>query len=147
MNTKEYSGFSFIHAGDFFVNDIKSIKKYKWGDANDTHDNLSTCIKFSKEHLDQKIEQAYIVTVGETVVYVGEFSNSLRDRWLKVDNYIWHHKDHLIFEALTLKKDVSLWLVNDPWVETPSGLKINIAKSIEHHILKNNDLLWNQRNN
>ncbi len=147
MITKEFSGFSFTLAGNFFINEIKSPKRYKWGDTNNTHDHLSTCINFSADKIDGKVEQAYIVTVGDCVVYVGEFSNSLRDRWLKVDNYIWHHKDHLIYEALTENKEVSLWLTNDPWIELSSGVKINISKSIEHHILKNNDLLWNQRNN
>lgn len=99
------------------------------------------------EKLDKKTEQAYIITVEGIVVYAGEFSNSFRDRWLKIDKYIWHHKDHLIHQALIEEKEVSLWLTNNPWIETPSGLKLNISKSIEHHILKNNDLLWNQRNN
>lgn len=147
MKTKDFFDFTFIHAGNFFINKIKSPKKYKWGDKNNTHDHISTCIEFSLEKLDKKTEQAYIITVEGIVVYAGEFSNSFRDRWLKIDNYIWHHKDHLIHQALIEEKEVSLWLTNNPWIETPSGLKLNISKSIEHHILKNNDLLWNQRNN
>lgn len=147
MKTKEFCGFTFIHAGDFYINTIKSPKKYKWGDVNNTYDHITTCIRFSEENLPDKVEQAYIITVDNEVVYVGEFSNSLRDRWLKTDNYIWHNKDHLIYAELTRKAEVALWLTKDPYVDISGGLKINISKSIEHHILKNNNLAWNQRHN
>jgi hypothetical protein len=147
LNIINIEGFTFKLAGDFFINPIKSPKKYKWGDNQKTFDHITTSINFMEDGADQKTEQAYVVTVDREVVYVGEFSGTLRERWLKVDNYIWHNKDHLIYKAILNGKNVSLWLIVDPCIKISSGLEINICKSIEHHILKNNNLLWNQRNN
>ena len=148
MNTIALEGFAFRHVGDFFINPVKSPKKYKWGDKeNKICDYITTCIRFIEDGLDKKEELAYIVTVNNDVVYVGEFSNSFRDRWLKIDNYIWHHKDHLIYQALCNKSEVSLWFIVDPYIKSLSGVKLNISKSIEHHILKNINVEWNIRNN
>lgn len=148
MKNIDIEGFSFAYVGDFFINPIRSPKKYKWSDKGvKYHDHITTCIRFIEDGLDKKEELAYIVTVNRKVVYVGEFSHSFRDRWLKTDNYIWHHKDYLIHEELSNKKKVSLWFVIDPYMERSSGVKINVSKSIEHHILKNINLKWNIRNN
>lgn len=144
----ELQGFIFDLAGRFFINPIKSIRKYKWQENKvDRYEHISTCIEFIEEGTDQRQELAYIITVDDEIKYVGEYSKTLRLRWLKVDNYIWHHKDHLIFKALKQGCKVSLWLVNNPTVSTASGEVVNISKSIEHHILKNNLLEWNKRNN
>jgi hypothetical protein len=148
MNTINVEGFTFNHVGDFYINPIKSAKKYTWGEKGDKQcDHLSTCISLFEDFSDETKELVYLVTVDEEVSFVGEFSNSFRDRWLKTDNYIWHHKGHLIDDALIKNRKVSLWFVVDPYLDTLSGVKLNISKSIEHHILKNRSLDWNKRNN
>ena len=111
------------------------------------HDHITTSIEVVDADIEKRREAAYIVTVDQEVKYIGEFSNSLRDRWIKVENYIWHHKDHLIFDALNRGCDVSLSLVDNPEVSLPSGELVNISKAIEHHILKHHKLEWNMRNN
>ena len=148
MKTKIIEGFTFKYVGDFFINPVKSSKRYKWTDEqkNERCEHITTCIRFVENDLDKQKEVAYIVTVDDKLVYVGEFSNSFRYRWLKVDNYIWHHKDHLIHKALRNKSNVSLWFIADPYVNL-SSVNLNISKSIEHHILKNINTDWNIRNN
>ena len=148
MKTKKIQGFTFQYAGDFYINPVKSLKKYKWDDEKKIQqcDHITTCIRFAEDGLDKKEELVYLITVDDILVYVGDFSNSFRERWLKVDNYIWHHKDHLIHKALTNKSNVSLWLIDDPFINLPD-VKLNISKSIEHHILKNIKTEWNVRNN
>jgi len=148
LKTTVIEGFIFKHVGDFFINPVKSPKKYKWTDdqKNEQCDHITTCIRFVENDLDRQKELAYIVMVDDKLVYVGEFSNSFRDRWLKIDNYIWHHKDSLIHKALCNKSNVSLWFVNDPYINL-SGVNFNASKSIEHHILKNINTDWNIRNN
>ena len=44
--------------------------------------------------------------------------------------------DVIKIEAMQSKTDL----------DTHSGVKLNIRKSIEHHILKNRSLDWNKRN-
>ena len=148
MNSMMIENFTFNHVGDFYRNEIRSKKQYSWGDKNNKQKgHLYTCINLFDDDFDKATELAYLVTVDEEVMYVGEFSNSFRDRWLITENYIWHHKDELIRDALREGKKVSLWFINEPCSEVYPGVNINICKSIEHHILKNKNLAWNKRNN
>jgi len=148
MNTKDINGFIFNHVGDFYINSVRSVKKYTWWEKKDKkREHLSTCIQLFDDNSDKVKELVYLVTVDGNVMYVGDFSNSFRARWLKTENYTWHHKDHLIEDELIKRKKVSLWFIADPYVNTTSGVELNISKSIEHHILKNNNLNWNKRNN
>lgn len=146
----ELHGFIFELVGTFKIGE-KSPRKYKWTDHKGPHhDHITTMLEFTSEDTAQRRETAYLITVDDGIKYVGEFSNTLRDRWLKVGNYIWHHKDHLIFEALEAGNNVSLWLMKDPMMTMPHGEMINISKAAEHHILKANSaadrFTWNQRN-
>lgn len=148
MNSINVEGFTFNHVGDFHINSTKSAKKYTWGKTGEKRcEQLVTCIRLFEDSLKKMKELAYLVTVDGEPMYVGEFSNSFENRWLKVDNYVWHHKDDLIYDDLKKKKKVALWFVEDPFVDISSGVKLNISKSIEHHILKNKTLKWNIRNN
>jgi len=140
----ELHGFQFYLAGHFYHNPTPSKKSYKW-------DGESKPIHLSLELLDRKTdaeeELAYLVTVNGHPAYVGEFSYTLRDRWLKTEYYTWHHKDHLIDDAIKNGDNIELWLLLDSIVELPNGVKLNISKSVEHHLLKNQNFDWNKRNN
>jgi translation initiation factor RLI1 len=153
MNAITVCGFKFKLAGEFFKNEVAS-KPYKW---NNESKPITTCLKFVEQSLDAITETAYLVTVNGLVVYVGEFSKTLRDRWLMSENYIWHNKDVKIFEAISFGHKVNLYLLDEPERNLSCGTKLNIAKSVEHHILKSahglkeeagSDLVlsWNQRN-
>lgn len=164
MNEVIICGFRFKLAGKFFKNPIPSKSKYNWdkrgenGKLIPVHEHITTCLDLLGQiNPDKVCETAYLVTVDNMVMYVGEFSKTLRARWLKVDNYIWHNKDDLISDALMAKKIVKFYLLEESELTLSCGLKLNIAKSVEHHILKNvhelkedacNDqpLKWNQRN-
>lgn len=153
MIKRTVCGFEFQLAGEFFKNDVAS-KPYKWKGKPIP---ITTCLKFVEQSFDAVTETAYLVTVDDLIMYVGEFSKTLRDRWLVTENYIWHDKDIKIFEAIKSGQKVNLYLLDEPERTLSCGTTLNIAKSVEHHILKSahglkeeagSDLVlsWNQRN-
>jgi len=140
----EIHGFKFYLCGRFYNNSLPSKRSYKWDGETKP---LYTSIEFIDSNTDSKEELAYIVTVNNEAKYVGEFSKTLRDRWLKTECYTWHHKDHLIESAISNGDLVELWLLLNPVVELPTSVSLNISKAVEHHLLKNQVFDWNKRNN
>jgi hypothetical protein len=96
-------------------------------------------------------ESVYLITVNELVKYVGEYSKTLGERWIKrkKDKYIWHDQDINISNELKAGSKVSLYLIESPFCMLPNGIELNVAKAIEHDILQRaptSPELWNKRN-
>jgi hypothetical protein len=128
---KELIGFKFVKVGDFRINDKPLSVRYK-GDTAE----VKVSLKLIDESFLKSDESAYLIYAEDELVYVGEYSYNLKDRWLKKEDYIWHHTDIEIEKALA-SKTVSLWLAIDPYLMLPDNSeKINVSKSIEQEILR-----------
>jgi hypothetical protein len=136
----DIAGFKFIEVGIFYVSDEPLEAKY-----NGKNTLASVCIKLRHDTFKKVGESAYILFVDEDLVYVGEYSYNLEDRWLKKGKYVWHHKDNDILKALKENRRVTLWLSMNPYITIENGNSINISKSIEQEILKRLPLPWNVR--
>lgn len=143
MTTKNtVAGFEFVKLGDAYLSDkfvelTYNKKKQLWNVA----------LKPVDERFLRAEESVYLVFVDETVVYVGEYSKTFRDRWLTKGCYIWHSVDVQIRDALNAGHQVSIWIAEFPYLPRPDGQLINVSKAIEHDILKSAfPPEWNKRN-
>lgn len=129
------SGFEFVKIAEFFINQV-TYKVTKGGKPV----SLDVSIKLIDQRFEKLDESAYVIMSGEEIVYVGEFSYSLKHRWIKGNNYAWHGTVDKIKIELQKLKPVSLWVTANPF-----SRRINISKSIEHEILKTKLPPWNIR--
>lgn len=138
MEFRNISGFEFIKAGEFVKTDIPCNLK-RW-------DSYIKII-FSDERYERADETVYVVTTGEKILYVGEFSYNLRDRWL-TRGYVNHHMYTKINEFLENKsnQELSIWLAVEPYCHIESHGQLNISKSLEQRILNDKSPDWNRRN-
>jgi hypothetical protein len=136
--TKIVHGFEFIKAGDFY------LAETPWKGKNKNF-NIRASLKLTSEKYRQADETTYLIYSGIDLKYVGEYTYNLNDRWLS-GNYVNHHKSDLIEKELELGKEVSIWLAISPFAIINESIKINISKSIEHEILRKDDIEWNKRN-
>ncbi|MEY8241892.1 MAG: hypothetical protein RPT25_16210 [Cycloclasticus sp.] len=137
---KSVAGFDFIKTGTFYRASSSITRKYKGKD-----EALYLSLKLIDEDIKRVGESAYLLLVDDELVYVGEYSRNLANRWLVKGNYVWHHKDLDIIAAMADESSVTIWLVTDPFVMLKNGTKLNISKSIEQEVLRQHDLPWNKR--
>lgn len=137
---KKVAGFTFIRIGDFYHNETPIIVKYK---GKETPITLS--LKLFNDEFKKIGESAYLIFSDEELMYVGEYSFNLADRWLRNGEYVWHHKDKNISNAINKQKNVSFWITLNPHVKINDDITINISKSIESEVLKQLDAPWNTR--
>lgn len=140
LNYKTVNGFKFVKVGDFYINQEPKNITYRG-----KPEIITVSLKFTNELFRQSDESAYLVFSEDKLVYVGEYSYNLEDRWLRNKVYVWHHQDEKIENELKQRKEVSLWVVVNPMINLSEGTKLNISKSIEQEILKNNKPPWNKR--
>ena len=144
MECTEFSGHRFIKVGEFVKSENPLQIKFDGHDAI-----ISVELALYREEFKKIGESVYMITMNTEPVYVGEYSGTLEDRWLKTrkSNYIWHNKDVQIAKYINEGNALCFYLARDIFVFTGAGKRINIAKSIEHDILQDNALnLWNKRN-
>lgn len=139
--TMQYSGFKFVEIGEFFLSDAPLDVTYRG-----QQDRITIELRLHKDEYKYASENVYIVSMNGEAVYVGEYSGTLAKRWLRRGKYIWHNKDVNVADAIRAGKDVRLHLLKDPFGHHSSGIAINVAKAIEHHILQSNPPAWNVRN-
>lgn len=140
-SSKNIAGFQFMKIGKFYNNEIPLEAKYQG-------ENILHYLSLELENDDMKKleESAYLIYSEDELKYVGEYSFNLQDRWLRKGTYVWHHMDKRITDALDNgSKNVSIWVTEDPYLKNSKGTPINISKSIESHILKEEDPEWNIR--
>jgi hypothetical protein len=137
---KNVNGFEFVKVGNFYINNQPLEITYKG-----KKDKVSISLGLINEQFKNADESAYLICSEDELVYVGEFSYNLEDRWLRKKVYVWHHKDELIEQEILKNKNVSLWLIVNPFVQISDNTSINISKSIEQEILKKKKPLWNKR--
>ncbi len=84
-------------------------------------------------------QSAYLILDSDEIIYVGYYSNSLKDRWWKKKGYFWHGEivDNEVNKRLkeNPKKDITLWISINPYAYTEDGIKVNISKFIEDDII------------
>jgi len=129
-------GFDFIKAGSFLF----SGEPYKFK-------NWTSKIVLSlfDERYEKADETVYLLTSEEAILYVGEFSYNLNDRWIS-KNHVDHHMYDNIEKLLTEGRVVSIWLAVSPYCGIPEYGEINISKSIEHQLVRDYQPEWNLRN-
>ena len=102
-------------------------------------------------------ESAYVLKIDNEIKYVGEYSSTLQDRWLRrrkdtTEWLSWHsdNLDNKITSALkdsNEKSEISLWLTVNPFLDGPNG-PINISKAIEQDFLLSDEPLpFNKKGN
>ncbi len=132
---RKISGFRFVKVGQFLLSD----KPYQFK-------NWTSKIVLSL--YDKKYEKAdetvYLVMSDHEILYVGEFTYNLKDRWIS-KNHVNHHMHNNIEELLTRGKNLSIWLAISPYCETPEIGELNISKSLEQWIMREYQPKWNSR--
>lgn len=132
---RKISGFHFIKAGDFLFADTPC--KFKSWESN-------LILDLYDERYRNADETVYLVTHNDTILYVGEYTYNLKERWL-TKNYVNHHMYDKIESQLTLGKEISLWLAIKPYCEVAEFGLLNISKSLEQQIIKEYKPEWNSR--
>jgi len=137
------NGFEFVILGDVYLCDTPLKATHK-GNSFDWFVSLKpTNVKL----LDAE-ESAYVVFFDDELVYIGEYSTTFSDRWLRNKKYLWHSDniDNHAKEALLQSQQVTIWITKDPYIEGPCGREFNMSKIIEHEILKIAPPRLNKRN-
>lgn len=142
-NTTTIHGFTFVKLGEAYLSDtpLKAVHK---GKAFDWFVSL----KPVDERLLDAEESTYAVYFDDELVYIGEYSTTFSERWLRNKKYLWHSDniDNKVKEALHQHRLVTVWITKDPYVTGPCGREFNISKIIEHEILKASPPPFNKRN-
>ena len=138
---KDIRGYEFVKVGKF----IKKNGKSYTTDQGPNSVTLTVLIEFINDLFKKIDESVYAVLINDkNLVYIGEYSYNLKHRWIKGDDFAWHQTVNKISDEIDKKNCVSLWVICDPFIEI-EGKKINISKSIEHEILKEEIPSWNNK--
>lgn len=132
-----YSGFQFIKSGDFKPSD----NPYKFKDWTS-----KLVIDLYDERYAKADETAYLLMSDNLeIMYVGEFTYNLEDRWLS-KGHVNHHMYDKIEDAISKGINISIWLAISPYFEVSDYGEINISKALEHQIMREYKPSWNTRN-
>lgn len=133
---RKVSGFEFIKAGTFSV----SNKQYKF--KNWTSEIVMELLDERYENAD---ETAYLLMYEDQILYVGEYTYNLKERWIS-KGHVNHHMYDNIYSFIKEGKNTSIWLAISPYCNIPGYGEINISKSIEQQIMRKHKPAWNLRN-
>ncbi len=133
---KTIAGFEFIKAGVFKF----SSSPYKF--KNWTSELV---LDLFDERFEKADETAYLLMEGNEILYVGEFTYNLKDRWLSKSHVNHHMYDH-IEVALKSGRTIAIWLAVSPYCTIDGHGELNISKSLEQAILIKHQPKWNSRN-
>lgn len=126
----------FVKAGDFQL----SVNPYHFKTWTS-----KIILNLYDEKYEKADETVYLVTYNDEILYVGEFTYNLKDRWIS-KNHVNHHMYENIEKLLTDGKIPSIWLAISPYCEIPELGELNISKSLEQKIMRDNQPKWNSRN-
>lgn len=134
---KSGAKYSFVKIGKAFIADEPLKAKFNGKELRDW--KLKLKLFDENEEILNAEQSSYLVLDGKKIIYVGYYSNSLRDRWWKKKGYFWHgdvvdNGVNNLFKE-NCNKDISLWISIDPYAYTKDGIKINISKFIEDDII------------
>ncbi|MEH6628953.1 MAG: hypothetical protein V7739_21135 [Motiliproteus sp.] len=130
-------GFEFVNAGDFVVSDAPyQFKGWESKIALRLHD----------ERYEKADETVYFITCEGIILYVGEYTYNLKDRWLSKNHVNHHMYDNIENLLITEGKLLSLWLAISPYCETPAHGELNVSKALEQQIMRRHQPEWNTRN-
>ncbi|WP_018983656.1 GIY-YIG nuclease family protein [Salinimonas chungwhensis] len=133
---KHLLGFEFLKVGTFSFADTPCQLK-TW--VSEIVLNL-TDVRYEKIG-----ETLYFITRGEDIVYIGEFTYTLKNRWLS-KGYVVHHIYDKLAEALREGTELAMWVAVSPYVDIPQMGELNISKSLEQKMIKHFKPGWNKRN-
>lgn len=142
MKAINLAGFDFIKIGtaercDTGVKVKQRGSEYQWHLAlNLIHDDFADAE-----------QSTYLVYVENDLVYVGEYTSSFAERWLKQRKYFWHSEnvDDKVNAQVKDGKNVSVWISVDPYLDGPNGEVINVNKALEQRIIEQYNPPWNSR--
>jgi hypothetical protein len=80
---KNVNGFEFVKVGNFYINNQPLEITYKG-----KKDKVSISLGLINEQFKNADESAYLICSEDELVYVGEFSYNLEDRWLRKKVYL-----------------------------------------------------------
>lgn len=136
LEIKQESGFEFVKAGKFSISDAPcQLKNFK----------LTVKLDLYSQEFEKANETTYFITCEDTMLYVGEYTYNLKDRWL-TRNHVNHHMHDNIEEALKADKELYLWLCISPYCDISENSKLNVSKSLEQKIMTKHKPEWNKRN-
>jgi hypothetical protein len=135
---RKISGFEFLKAGEFF----RSDEPYQFKDWES-----QLVLKLQDERYEKADETAYLLMDDERILYVGEYTYNLKDRWIS-KNHVNHHKYDNIYELVDKGKSITLWLALSPYCEIQGYGELNVSKSLEQQIMRDHpsECEWNSRN-
>lgn len=139
LEIKKESGFEFVKVGEFSISDAPCQLK---------NGPLTVKLDLYIQDFEKADETAYFITCDDKIVYVGEYTYNLKDRWL-TRGHANHHMHDNIENSLNNKQQLFLWLCISPYCDIAGNEKLNVSKSLEHKIMsnhKNHNDLWNKRN-
>lgn len=140
LEFKEIKGHSnniykFVKIGEAYLDDTPLKATFNGKELKDWRLKLRLLV--SDEILDAE-QSCYLVFEEDTLIYVGYYSNSFRDRWWKKTGYFWHGDivDNGVNKILQndSTKSVSVWISINPYAVRDNH-KINISKFIEDDII------------
>ena len=144
MEIRNVLGFEFIRVGDAYkctegIKVTHNKKKFTWDIA----------LKMVHPDFLNAEQSTYLIYVDEQEkpVYVGQYSDTFSDRWLRQGKYFWHSDniDDKTKELLEGKKSVSVWLSVSPYATSSNGQSLNINKAIEQELIEKLQPTWNKK--
>jgi hypothetical protein len=130
------SGFDFVKAGEFqFSEEPYQFKTW----------TSKLLLKLFDDRYEKADETAYLIMCEEQILYVGEFTYNLKDRWIS-KNHVNHHMYDNIVNSLNEGKVISLWLAISRFCEIAEHGELNVSKALEQHIMREYQPIWNSRN-
>ena len=134
LEYKEVEGFEFVKIGQAVMSDTPIIAKGTSGNYK---------LAFESFHLGflTAEQSTYLVYEDEDLIYVGYYSGSFKDRWLRKQNdiyYFWHSDnidDYCNKVLLEKDRNITIWLSVDPYAKTLNDVDVNISKYLEDKII------------
>lgn len=149
MVLKKFKGFEFVKIATFEVSD--NPYTFKINEKVITS-QTPTRVNFVNQSFLKAECSTYLVVAGteykeKDILYVGVFTNSLKQRWLRLNRgsdfnewVSWHgdkvdSKIKLLNRTKGKPPEISLWLTVNPYIESDIG-PVNISHSIEQVFLR-----------
>jgi hypothetical protein len=133
---RSVSGFEFIKAGEFLI----SEQPYQFKDWTS-----KLVLKLYDERYEKAEETVYLLTSEDQILYVGEFTYNLKDRWIS-KNHVNHHMYDNIEKFVVTGKTIFFWLAISPFCEIPEYGELNVSKALEQQVMREHQPEWNSRN-
>ena len=136
-NIRTWSGFQFIKSGMFKISD-RPYKFKNW--------TSELVIDFYDKRYAKADETVYLlISENFEMMYVGEFTYNLEDRWLS-KGHVNHHMYDKIEESINKGHVITIWLAISPYCVVEGCDDLNVSKALEQQIMREYQPKWNARN-